>query len=239
MAKPLLAILGLEPFDAGSHRVVRETISRHSSHQWTWLTRPGRAWKWRMRLAAIELIEKAHQIGAFDPIPDLIFTTSLLSASDLRGLLPAQMHSVPIVLYMHENQAAYPHSDRVEVQPQRDVHFALTNLTSALAADLVIFNSDWNRRSLLAGLENILDHAPDAAVGEWRTAIESRSTVIWPPVEPPPPPIDLENQMDTAEICISETLDRKRQCCLKALSGLVYQNTLESSLRKTNLRAVR
>ena len=48
--------------------------------------------------------------------------------------------------------------------------------------------------SLLAGLEKILSHAPDAAVGEWRTAIESRSAVIWPPVEPPPPSVDIKSE---------------------------------------------
>lgn len=188
-----LRILAFEPFDSGSHQAVRESISRHSHHEWTWFTRPGRAWKWRMRLGAIELVEAAKQAGGFDPPPDIIFVTSLLSAADLRSLLPANLRAVPLVLYLHENQAAYPSSSRGEVDPKRDVHFALTNLTSALAADLVIFNSDWNRRSLLDGLAKILDHAPDTAVGEWRTAIESRSTVIWPPVEPPPPAAVDEN----------------------------------------------
>ncbi len=147
-----------------------------------------------MRLAAIELVQAASQAGGFDPLPNVIFVTSLLSAADLRAILPANLRAVPLVLYMHENQAAYPTSHRGEVDPKRDVHFALTNLTSALAADLVIFNSDWNRRSLLAGLDKILDHAPDAAVGEWRSTLESRSTVIWPPVEPPPPSVDAEKE---------------------------------------------
>ena len=189
-----LRILAFEPFDAGSHQAVRESISRHSRHEWAWFTRPGRAWKWRMRLAAIELVEAASQAGGFDPPPNIIFVTSLLSAADLRALLPATLRAVPLVLYLHENQAAYPTSHRGEVDPKRDVHFALTNLTSALAADLVIFNSDWNRCSLLAGLEKILDHAPDAAVGEWRSSIESHSTVIWPPVEPPTQLTRAENQ---------------------------------------------
>ena len=78
-----------------------------------------------MRLAAIELTQLAQQQGAFDPLPDLIFVTSLLSAADLRALLPAKLRSVPLVVYMHENQAAYPYSDRNEVDAKRDVHFAL------------------------------------------------------------------------------------------------------------------
>jgi hypothetical protein len=96
-----LRILAFESFDAGSHRAVREAISRHSRHCWTWITRPGRSWKWRMRTAAIEMIELAHQRGVLhqlvtgeagrndlEPQYDAIFLTSLMSAADLRALLP-------------------------------------------------------------------------------------------------------------------------------------------------------
>ena len=55
-----LRILAFEPFDAGSHRAVRETITGRSRHAWTWITRPGRAWKWRMRLAALEMAEQVR-----------------------------------------------------------------------------------------------------------------------------------------------------------------------------------
>ena len=70
----------------------------------------------------------------------------MLSTADLPALLPPELRAVPLVLYIHENQAAYPASDRPNVQAKCDVHFGLTNLTSVLAADLVIFNSAWNRR---------------------------------------------------------------------------------------------
>ncbi|MCH8823196.1 MAG: DUF3524 domain-containing protein [Planctomycetes bacterium] len=186
MTTSSLKILAFEPFDSGSHRSVRQSISQHSRHNWTWLTRPGRAWKWRMRLAAIELIQQAHVQCAFDTPADLIFVTSLLSAADLRALLPAELRSVPLVVYMHENQAAYPYSDRNEVDPKRDVHFALTNLTTTLAADCVIFNSVYNRQSFLIGLKDILKNTPDLAAGNWLEQIESKSHIAWPPVELPP-----------------------------------------------------
>ena len=111
MAEPAgstLRILGFEPFDGGSHRAVRESITRHSQHEWTWITRPARQWKWRMRLAAIEMVGAADRQGAFAEPVDAIFVTSLMSTADLRGMLPPHMRSVPIILYMHENQAAYP-----------------------------------------------------------------------------------------------------------------------------------
>ncbi|MHC4991720.1 MAG: tRNA-queuosine alpha-mannosyltransferase domain-containing protein, partial [Planctomycetota bacterium] len=100
-----LNILGFEPFDRGSHRAVRESIDRHSRHTWRWTTRPGRAWKWRMRLAALEMVAEAAATGQLDPPPDLIFATSLMSVSDLRAALPTGLRAVPLVLLMHENQA--------------------------------------------------------------------------------------------------------------------------------------
>ncbi|MHC4414388.1 MAG: tRNA-queuosine alpha-mannosyltransferase domain-containing protein [Planctomycetota bacterium] len=181
-----LRVLGFESFDAGSHRSVRESISRHSRHRWTWLTRPGRGWKWRMRLAALELVDAAAAAGGFDEPLDVMVATSLLSVADLRALVPARLREVPIVLYMHENQAAYPTSGQPSVDPQRDVHFALTNLTSILAADLVIWNSHWNRASFLDRMHPILRDASAVDVRGWDQKVNQRSRVIWPPVEPPP-----------------------------------------------------
>ncbi len=182
-----LDVLAFEPFDSGSHRAVRESISRHSRHQWRWFTRPGRAWKWRMRLAAIELVDEAEAAGGLDGRIDVIFATSLLSAADLIACLPARLRHVPVVLYMHENQVVYPAGCVKPGAGDRDVHFALTNLTSVLAADLTIFNSEWNRRSFLQGICELLRKAPDAELGDVSERIAERSMVIWPPVEPPPP----------------------------------------------------
>jgi glycosyltransferase involved in cell wall biosynthesis len=178
-----LRILGFESFDTGSHRAVRESITRWSRHEWTWLTRSGRAWKWGMRLGAIELVDQATARGVLEGALDAVFVTSLISAADLRALLPASLRALPMILYMHENQATYP--ARGEPDP-RDVHFALTNLTSILAADLTIWNSRYNRESFLCGIGRILEHVPSGSVNEVRDRIERKSTVIWPPVERPP-----------------------------------------------------
>ncbi len=179
-----LCVLGLEAYDTGSHRSVRQLISTHSRHQWTWLTRPGRGWKWRLRLAAVELLDTAGEI--LDGPIDAVFATSMLSVADMRALLPPRLRGVPVALYMHENQAAYPYSDHPRAEPRLDVHFALTNLTSVLAADLVIWNSRWNLTSFVEGMSRILRQASAVDLAGWEQKVESRSTVIWPPVELPP-----------------------------------------------------
>ncbi len=182
----MMDVLGFEPYDDGSHRSIRELISRHSRHRWTWLTRPARGWKWRMRLAAAEMVDDAARSGQLERGIDLIFATSLLSTADLRALLPKRLRGVPIALYMHENQAAYPLSGHPKVDPGRDVHFAITNLTSAMTADVVIWNSRHNMDSFLAGMSAILRRANAVDLSGWAERIESRSLVIWPPVEAPP-----------------------------------------------------
>jgi len=180
-------ILAFEPFDAGSHRAMRESISRHSRHAWTWITRPGRFWKWRMRTAAIEMIESAQQQGAFDAPVDAIMLTSLMSAADLRALLPEALRGHPLVLYMHENQAAYPEGRVTDASAEQDLHYPLTNLTSVLAAEKVIWNSTWNRESFLDGIQRILKFGPDLKMpGDLHDRMLAKSVVIWPPVEPPP-----------------------------------------------------
>jgi glycosyltransferase involved in cell wall biosynthesis len=180
-----LRVLAFEPFDAGSHRAVRESISRWSRHEWMWITRPGRNWKWRMRLAAIEMVDAARSRGVLDAHVDAVFATSLMSAADLRAMLPARLRAVPLVLYMHENQAAYPAGHETPGAGGRDVHFALTNLASVLAADCVMWNSAWNLRSFVDGIEVVLRAGSDAAVGDVRAVVEGKSVVIWPPVEAP------------------------------------------------------
>lgn len=181
-----LHVLGFESYDTGSHRAVRERIEAHTRHRWTWLTLPGRGWKWRMRLGAAQLVEAAAASGRLDEPIDAIFATSLMSVADLRALLPARLRSVPVIQYMHENQAAYPSSGHPKVDPARDVHFAITNLTSVLAADVVVWNSRWNRDSFLEGMAGIVKRASAVSLTGWREQVEARSTVIWPPLEPPP-----------------------------------------------------
>ena len=59
-----LRILGFEPFDAGAHKAVRESISRHSRHEWLWLTRPGRAVEMAHAAgSALEMIDEALARG--------------------------------------------------------------------------------------------------------------------------------------------------------------------------------
>jgi glycosyltransferase involved in cell wall biosynthesis len=84
---------------------------------------------------------------------------------------------------MHENQVAYPNRHATVEEAKRDHHFAITNLTSMLASDCVIFNSAWNRDSFLTGIGAVLSHQPDQITHEWIESIGAKSVIAWPPVD--------------------------------------------------------
>ena len=86
--------------------------------------------------------------------PELVFVSSLCSLSDFRAAAPEHVRRLPHVLYMHENQAAYPVSGDVEEKTrERDAHLAFTNLASMAAADRVLFNSHYNMGSFIEHMD--------------------------------------------------------------------------------------
>ncbi|MCH2153883.1 MAG: DUF3524 domain-containing protein [Phycisphaerales bacterium] len=178
-----LKVLGFEGWDGGSHLQVREVLSSHSLHQWNWVTRPARGWKWRLRTGGIELLDQAKVLGLLEEAPDVIFTTSMVG--ELRSLLPRHFSGVPLVLYMHENQAAYPFRHHAHHERERDYQFAITNLLSILSADLVIWNSNWNLQSFCTAIESLLSKSPDGLIKNAGERVRQRSVVACPPIQRP------------------------------------------------------
>ncbi len=82
-----LRVLAFEAWDGGSHRAVRESIQRHASMDWHWLTLPRGNWRIRLRLGAVALSKMATEAVG---VPDVLFATSLMSFSDLLALLPRE-----------------------------------------------------------------------------------------------------------------------------------------------------
>lgn len=136
-----------------------------------------------MRTAAIDMAAEVERRRADIGDVDAVLVTSLMSAADLRALLPADVARLPMVMLMHENQAAYPYQHRHSHEAQRDAHFALTNLTSVLAVDQVLWNSAWNRDSFLAHITDVLRHAPERGAVDVDACVRDKSHVWWLPVD--------------------------------------------------------
>jgi hypothetical protein len=176
-------ILAFEAWDGGSHLAVREAIERHARFDWHWQTLRPANWRWRLRLGAADLISQAAGEGVLEQAWDVIFATSMVSLADLVSLLPKHIAGLPRVLYMHENQAAYPPADG-RGDP-RDAHAVATNLMSMLAADCILWNSLWNRDSFLEQAQEVLTKARSPVQRDIIAEIAERSSIAWPPVEVP------------------------------------------------------
>jgi glycosyltransferase involved in cell wall biosynthesis len=169
----------LESYYDGSHRHLVDGLRQHVCPDAELWTLPGRKWKWRMRGAALEF---AHRFATEQPGVDGIFVTSLTNAAELRGLLARRGCDLPLAVYFHENQLAYP----VQHFDQRDHHFAWTNLHSALVADRLAFNSRFNLESFLQGMELVIRKMPDARPDWVLDDIRERATVLPVPIDPAP-----------------------------------------------------
>lgn len=177
-------ILALEPWDDGSHRAVRKSIERHGDLDWQWLTLPGRGARWRLRHAGLNFAERASEMDSAGERFDAVFVSGLCSMSDFRAAAPKSMRNLPHVLYMHENQAAYPVSQAVDRRTiDRDAHLSFTNLSSIESADRVLWNSRYNRDSFIDQMTILLRRAPESVSSSWIDRLQAKSTIAWPPVE--------------------------------------------------------
>jgi glycosyltransferase involved in cell wall biosynthesis len=174
-------LLFIEPYLTSSHRALAEGLLRHVPARWTLLGMPGRNFRWRMRGAPAFLASQAKEVLA-QPWDGLI-CSDMLNLAELRGLVP-QLAQVPSLLYFHENQITYPDTGRGDDrQRERDLYLAFSNLTSALAADQVVFNSAYHQDQFLAGGQELLDKMPDAVPAGVIKDIQAKSSVLPVPLD--------------------------------------------------------
>ena len=103
----------------------------------------------------------------------------MIHVNVLLSLIRHQIPDVPVALYMHENQLTYPWSDNdPDTELKRDNHYGFINYASALAADRVIFNSQYHQDSFLAALPDFLRQFPDFKNLNSINTIEQNSEVL-------------------------------------------------------------
>ena len=165
-----MEILFLEPFYGGSHKDFADGIIEHSDHDFHLVTLSAHHWKWRMRGAALSFYGTIEEPQSYD----LLFVTDLMGVADLKALW--NNRCPPIVLYFHENQLSYP----VPPGERMDYHFGFTNITSALAADIVLFNSEFHLRSFFEALPGFISKMPKKRPTWVIDEIRRKSTVRYP-----------------------------------------------------------
>ncbi|MEX1666202.1 tRNA-queuosine alpha-mannosyltransferase domain-containing protein [Zhongshania arctica] len=150
-----MRVLVLSAYHADSHRCWLDGLMNHlPSIEWTVLSLPARYFSWRIR--GNSLTWAMQQSALLSEPYDVILATSMTDLSALRGLVPA-LSRIPTVVYFHENQFSYPKN----IQQRDGVEPQILNLYTALAADKVLFNSEYNRSTLLRGVDTLLARLPD------------------------------------------------------------------------------
>lgn len=150
-----MRVLLLSAYDAASHQRWRQgLVAQFPDHDWQVLVLPARHFSWRIRGNSLSWAfgERAMLERPYD----LILATSMVDLATLRGLVPS-LAIAPAIVYFHENQFAYPAND----QQHRSLEPAMVNLYSALSADRLVFNSEYNRSSFLHGVDRLLKKLPD------------------------------------------------------------------------------
>ncbi|MDQ2077175.1 DUF3524 domain-containing protein [Marinimicrobium sp. ABcell2] len=171
-----MKILLLSAYDAHSHKIWRQGLEAHFPDcQWIQLALPPRHFRWRIRGNSLTWAFESRDLLCAPY--DLLIATSMVDLSTLRGLVP-QLASLPTAVYFHENQFAYPPSARQgdSVGPQ------VLNLYTALCANRVVFNSEFNRSTFLDGVDELLRRLPDHVPANVANLLAQRSEVIPVPL---------------------------------------------------------
>ena len=166
-------VLFLEPYYGGSHKAFADGLADHSIHDITLAVMPARFWKWRMRGAALHFAKQIERPAEYD----LVICSDMMGVADLKALWGVS--SPPIILYMHENQLSYPVPDGERL----DYHFAFTNLTSALVAERVVFNSNVHFTEFFDASRRFVRRLPEFRPSWMVDRIEEKSLVLSPGCE--------------------------------------------------------
>ncbi|XP_037725193.1 glycosyltransferase-like domain-containing protein 1-like [Drosophila subpulchrella] len=172
-AKPHILII--EPFYGGSHKQLIDTlIEGLSETDYEIFSLPAKKWHWRARTSALHF----SQLIPLDHEYRVLFTSSVLSLAELIGVRP-DLGACRKIVYFHENQLIYP----VREVKQRDCQYGFNEILSCLAADIVLFNSQFNCTSFLDNVQPFLKIQPDFKIKQIREQIQKKCQVLYFPVK--------------------------------------------------------
>jgi len=166
----------IEPYCGGSHEAFIDGLTKFMEGDFTVMTLPARKWKVRMQLAAPSMAQRITEVVTKGARFDAILTSTFIDTSVLQTLLARAGICIPLGIYFHENQFAYPTRPEDTARYQ----FAAINCNSALCADAVAFNSSYNRETCLKGIQHYIQRAADFSVPDIARLIRSKSVILYP-----------------------------------------------------------
>ena len=209
-----MRFLFLESFYGGSHRDFADGLVRFSRYRIDLFTLPARFWKWRMRGAALHF---AHEID--DPtVYDGLIVTDLISLSDLKSLWGAECP--PALVYFHENQLSYPLPEGKAM----DYQFGFTDITTAMAAERILFNSHTHRESFFKALPGFIRMMPEFRPLWVVQVLERKAGVLYPGCHFPSQPVVIDERDSGPPIIVWNhrwEFDKCPDVFFQVLDGLV------------------
>jgi glycosyltransferase involved in cell wall biosynthesis len=172
-----MRILLLSAYDTPSHRGWCLGLQEHLPEwDWTYLTLPPRHFPWRIRGNPLSWTASNH--SELSDRYDTVLATSMVDLATLCGLYPHLGRSRKI-LYFHENQFAYPLSRPEKPRPAEP---QMVTVYAALAADVLVFNSEYNRSTFLSGARDHLKRMPDLSPPSLVRRLEEKARVLPVPI---------------------------------------------------------
>jgi hypothetical protein len=168
-----LNILALEPFYGGARRQMLQALQRLSRHEWTVLKLPARRIERRLAASSRWFAELIHRgdVESFD----LLFTSEMLNLPDLQRIVP-KLGRKPSIVFFHENQTP---ADGQESAGALDT----VNLTSAMAASEIWFNSQYHLDAFIAKAQAMVRRNPETSGKDPASGLRHKAQVLAPPVE--------------------------------------------------------
>jgi glycosyltransferase involved in cell wall biosynthesis len=175
-------ILILEPYYGGSHKHFLEGLQENVKADYHIFTLSARKWKMRMQLSAPWFVEQVKALPVSDQHFDCVLCSTFVDVAVLRSLLTGVSgwnREARVLIYFHENQFVYPQRFDQSIQHQ----FININFNSALAADGMAFNSEFNRKSFLNGCRSIMKLTSDMKLPGIIKRFTDKSRVLYPGID--------------------------------------------------------
>ncbi len=151
-----LDVILVVPWYGGSHRAWADGLVAASRHRIRLVTHPARFWRWRYQGGPVTLAAQLGQEITRGGRPDCVVVSSLTDVASLVGLARRSLAGIPVGLYLHETQGAYPRTNGARRRPA-DEPAVMAEWRSLCAADLVWVSSPFLEGALRASMERVLN----------------------------------------------------------------------------------
>jgi len=170
----------------------------------------------------------APRIRAMAGRTDVLLATDMCDLATLLGLTRGPEAPVAAAAYFHENQLTYPLPDDPTTGPmrrqhgERDLHYALINYNTLLAADLAIWNSQFHLDQFLGELPRMLRRFPDETETLPTEELRAKCLVLPPGIEIDLDPVSGRGAGDSPLVLYSQRweYDKNPSELLEALYAL-------------------